>query len=96
VGILTSAMTRNQVISFVLSVVICFFLFMAGWPPVTDVLVRWAPLWLVDGVASFSFMPHFQSIQRGVLDLRDLAYYASVMAFMLFATHLVLENRKSA
>ena len=41
-------------------------------------------------------MPHYESVQRGVVDLRDLAYYASVIVFMLFATHLVLENRKSA
>ena len=96
VGVLTSALTRNQVISFVLSVVICIFLVLAGWPPVTDILVKWAPQWLVSGVASFSVMPHYDSIQRGVLDLRDLAYYASVIVFMLFAAHLVLENRKSA
>ncbi|MDP2989000.1 MAG: ABC transporter permease, partial [Kiritimatiellota bacterium] len=46
VGMLTSAMTRNQVISFVLSLVICLFLLLAGWPPVTDLMVRWAPEWL--------------------------------------------------
>ena len=96
VGVLTSALTRNQVISFVLSVVICLFLVLAGWPPVTDILVKWAPQWLVSGVASFSVMPHYESVQRGVLDLRDLAYYASVIVFMLFGAHLVLENRKSA
>jgi ABC-2 type transport system permease protein len=47
-------------------------------------------------VAAFSFMPHFEAFQKGVLDLRDFAYYASVIVFMLFATHLVLENRKAA
>ena len=95
IGSLTSAMTRNQVVSFVLSVVICFFLLLCGWPPVTDVLVKWAPVWLVQAVASLSFMPHFESIKRGVVDIRDLAYYASVMVFMLTATHIVLENRKA-
>jgi ABC-2 type transport system permease protein len=94
VGMLTSATTRNQVISFVLSLVICLLLLMAGWPPVTEIFAKWAPDWLVRCVASFSFMPHFDSLQRGVLDLRDLAYYVSVMAFMLFGTHLILENRK--
>jgi ABC-2 type transport system permease protein len=96
VGMLTSAMTRNQVISFVLSLVICLFFLLAGWPPVTDLMVRWAPEWLVRGVASFSFMPHYEAFQKGVLDLRDFAYYFSVMIFMLFGTHLVLENRKAA
>lgn len=96
VGMLTSALTRNQVISFVLSLVICLFLLLAGWPPVTDLMVRWAPEWLVRGVAAFSFMPHYAAFQKGVLDLRDFAYYFSVMIFMLFGTHLVLENRKAA
>jgi ABC-2 type transport system permease protein len=96
VGMLTSALTRNQVISFVLSLVICLFLLLAGWPPVTDIMVRWAPEWLVRGVAAFSFMPHYEAFQKGVLDLRDFAYYFSVMLFMLFGTHLVLENRKAA
>ncbi len=95
-GMLTSALTRNQVISFVLSVVICLFLLLAGWPPVTDLLVRWAPRWLIDGVASFSFMPHYEAFQKGVLDVRDFVYYLSVMAFMLFGTHLVLNNRRAA
>ena len=55
-----------------------------------------APAWLVKTVAAFSVIPHYESIQRGVIDLRDIVYYASVIVFMLFATHLVLENRKSA
>jgi len=96
VGMLTSALTRNQVISFVLSLVICLFLLLAGWPPVTDLMVRWAPEWLVRGVAAFSFMPHYDAFQKGVLDLRDFAYYFSVIIFMLFGSHLVLENRKAA
>jgi ABC-2 type transport system permease protein len=96
VGVATSALTRNQVISFVLSLVIGLFLLLAGYPPVTDLLVRWAPVWLVDGVAALSFMPHYESIQRGVLDIRDIVYYVSVIGVMLFGAHLILESRKSA
>lgn len=96
VGMLASSMTRSQVIAFVISLVTCFFLLIAGWEPVTDFFVQWAPNWLVEGVASLSFMPHFLSMQRGVIDLRDLVYYVSVIAFMLFASHVVLDNRKSA
>jgi ABC-2 type transport system permease protein len=96
VGMLTSAMTRSQVISFVLSLVICLLLLLAGWPPVTDIFVQWAPEWLVQAVAALSFMPHYDAVQRGVLDLRDIAYYLSVILFMTAATHVVLENRKSA
>jgi len=75
---------------------ICLFLLLAGWPPVTDMLVHWAPEWMVSVVAAFSVMPHFEAFQKGVLDLRDFAYYFSLIAFMLFGTYLVLNNRKSA
>jgi ABC-2 type transport system permease protein len=95
VGSMTSAMTRNQVISFILSVVICLFLVLAGWPPVTDALTGWAPVWLVNVVAGFSFMPHFASMERGVVDLRDLIYFGSVMFFMLFANGVILQNRRA-
>ncbi len=96
VGLFTSALTRNQVISFILSVVIGLFLILAGFPPVTDLLGRLFPQWpaLVDGVAAFSFVTHFESLQRGVIDLRDLFYFASVIGFMLFATHVAIESRK--
>lgn len=94
VGTLTSATTRNQVISFVLSLVACFVLLLIGYPPFTDMLVKWAPNWLVEGVAAFSVMPHYESIQRGVLDLRDFAYYLSVIVVMLVGTHIILDNKK--
>lgn len=96
VGMLTSAFTRNQVISFVIALVICLFLLLAGWPPVTDLVADWAPERLVQVVAAFGFMPHYEAFQKGVLDIRDFAYYFSVMFFMLFGASLVLENRKAA
>ena len=96
VGMLTSSMSRSQVISFVLALLTCLILLLAGWEPVTGLFVKWAPAWLVQTVAAFSFMPHFESIQRGVIDLVDIAYFVSMMVFMLFATHIVLEGRKSA
>ncbi|MBN8249229.1 MAG: ABC transporter permease subunit [Verrucomicrobia bacterium] len=96
VTVMTSAMTRNQVISFILSVVICFFLILAGWEPVTDLLVRWAPEWVVSTVSSFSVMPHFADFQRGVLDLRDVVFFGSVIAFCLFATSVVLRGLRAA
>ena len=95
VGTFTSALTRNQVVSFILSAVIGLFLLLAGYPPVTDLLSAVAPPWLVAVVSGFSFTNHFEQLQRGVVDLRDLLYFASVIVFMLFATHLTLENRKS-
>lgn len=96
VGSMTSSLTKNQVISFILSVMICLFLVLAGYPPVTGVLSGWAPLWLLEVVSGFSFMPHFESMERGVLDLRDLFYYVSVIFFMLFSNAVVLQNRRAS
>lgn len=95
VGALTSALTRNQVISFILAAVIGFFLLLAGFPPVTDFLYAVAPSWLVAVIAGFSFTSHYEQLQRGIIDVRDLLYFVSVMAFMLLATHVALNNRKS-
>ncbi|MEW6306871.1 MAG: ABC transporter permease [Verrucomicrobiota bacterium] len=89
---MTSAMTRNQVIAFILSVVICFFLILAGWPPVTNLLVRWAKPEFVEFVAAFSVMPHFEGFQRGVLDSRDVIYFLSMIGFPLFTTGVILRG----
>jgi ABC-2 type transport system permease protein len=96
VTVMTSAMTRNQVISFILSVVICFFLILAGWEPVTELMVRWAPDWLVTTVASFSVMPHFAQFQRGLVDFRDILFFGSVIGFCLFCTSVVLRGLRGA
>ena len=74
ISCMTSAMTRNQVISFILSVVICLFFILAGYTPVTDLLVRFASPLVVDIIASFSVMTHFEGFQRGVIDLRDFLF----------------------
>ena len=78
ISCMTSAMTRNQVISFILSVVICLFFILAGYTPVTDLLVRFASPLVVDIIASFSVMTHFEGFQRGVIDLRDFLFFVSV------------------
>jgi len=95
IGCLTSAMTRNQVISFILSVVICLFLILAGWPPVTNLLVRWAWPWVVELVSSFSVIPHFDGFQKGVLDSRDIIFFFSIIGFALFTTGVVIRNLRS-
>lgn len=95
VSSMTSALTRNQVISFILSVVICLFLILAGYPPVTDMLVQWAPAWLVDTVSAFSVMTHFFSFQRGVLDSRDVIFFVSLIGFCLFTTSVILRSLRT-
>jgi len=95
IGSFTSALTRNQVIAFILAVVFCLFLVLAGWPPVTTALSKFASTQIVNFVAALSFMPHFESMQRGVIDSRDIIYYLSVIIFMLFANTAVLNSRKA-
>ncbi len=90
----TSAITRSQVVSFIVSMVICLFLILAGYPPVTDMFVNWANSGVVEFISSFSVMTHFMSIQRGVIDLQDISYYFSVIVFFLFSTGLVLKNNR--
>jgi ABC-2 type transport system permease protein len=94
IACMTSAMTRNQVVSFILSVVICLFLILAGWPPVTKMLEEWTP-WLVQAVAGFSVMTHFESFQRGVLDSQDVIFFLMVMGFSLFATSVIIRSHRA-
>jgi ABC-2 type transport system permease protein len=91
---LTSALTRNQVISFILSVVICFFLILAGWEPVTNLVANVAPD-LVKFVASFSVMPHFAGFMRGVIDSRDVLFFLSVIGFSLFCNGVVIRGLRA-
>lgn len=95
IAAMTSAMTRNQVVSFILSVVLCLFLILAGWPPVTDLLVHWANPWFVQAISAFSVMAHFDAIQKGVLDSRDLLYFISVIVFCLFTTSVILRAHRA-
>ncbi len=92
---MTSALTRNQVVAFILSVVICLFLILAGFNPVTDLLVRWASPALVDTVAAFSVVTHFDAFQRGVIDSRDLIFFLSLIGFALFATGVIIRGHRA-
>ena len=92
---MTSALTRNQVVAFILSVVICLFLILAGFNPVTDLLARWTNPDVVDTVAAFSVITHFDGFQRGVLDSRDLIFFLSVIGFALFATGVIIRGHRA-
>jgi ABC-2 type transport system permease protein len=95
VSCMTSAMTRNQVVAFILAVVACLFLILAGFNPVTDLLTRWASPEVVDTVAAFSVVTHFDAFQRGVIDSRDLLFFLSVIGFALFATGVIIRGHRS-
>lgn len=95
IGCCISAATRSQVISFVISVVICFLFLLAGFPVVIDFFTNWAPQWLVDGINSLSFSDHYNAIMRGVLEFKDIIFFASLMAAWLYACAIILEAKKA-
>ncbi len=91
----TSALTKNQVISFILSVLICLVLVLLGWGVLSNVLNSWFPVWISDLISQFSFTTHFNALRRGVIDLRDLIYFASVIVFMLMVNVVILDSHKA-
>lgn len=91
----TSALTKNQVVSFILSVVICLTLVMLGWGVFSEALSSLFPVWLADLINQFSFTTHFNAMRRGVLDLRDIVYFVSIMFYMLFLNIIVLDAKKA-
>ncbi|MGA8049328.1 MAG: ABC transporter permease [Burkholderiales bacterium] len=95
IACMTSAMTRNQVVAFILAVVICLFLILCGFNPVTDLLARWASPAFVDTVAAFSVITHFDGFQKGVIDTRDLFFFLSVIGFSLFTTSVIIRNHRA-
>ncbi len=94
IGSCISAITNNQVIAFVVSVVVCFLFTVSGSPLVLDFVRAWAPSILSDAIASFSFVTHFTSITAGVLDLRDVVFFFSLIALFLAANVVVVDLKK--
>lgn len=95
VSCITSAMTRNQVVSFIISVVLCLFLILAGFPPVIRLLEGWAQPWLVNTITSFSVITHFDGFQKGVVDSRDVLFFLSLIGFSLFSTSVILRSHRA-
>ena len=95
VGSCISALSKSQVIAFVISVVICFLFILSGFPLVLDFFQGWAPQALVEVISSLSFLTHFDSINKGVIDLRDLIYYLVFISFWLYANVVVIDSRKA-
>ena len=95
IGACLSAATRNQVIAFIFTVVVCFGFLLSGFGLVLGLFEGWAPQPVVDAVASLSFLTHFGSIAKGVIDLRDLLYFAVLIAAWLTANAIVLDMKKA-
>ncbi len=96
IGSCISAFTKSQVIAFVISVVISFMFILSGFPMVLDLFQSWAPQALVDAIASFSFLTHFTSITKGVIDIRDIVYFAALISFWLYVNVVVIETKKAS
>lgn len=95
IGACVSCLTKNQVIAFVVTAVVCFIFVLSGYPLVLDFFGSWAPQFLVEVISSFSFLSHFNAITQGVIDIRDFIYFASLIAFWLFANVILIEMKKA-
>ena len=95
IGACISATTRNQVIAFIITVVICFVFLLAGSPLVLNFFKAWIPQNIVDALSSLSFLTHYASIARGVIDVRDVIYFVSLIGCWLYANALVVDMKKT-
>jgi ABC-2 type transport system permease protein len=94
IGCFFSALSKNQVISFVLSVVACAVLVFAGMPTTLNYVSTFLPAGLVSAIENMSFQTHFESIQRGVLRFEDLSYFVLLIIGWIAACSIVLDERK--
>lgn len=95
IGSCISAMTKNQVIAFIITVVICFLFLLAGSPLVLNFFKAWIPQNFVDAISSLSFLTHFASLAKGVIDLRDIIYFVSLIGIWLYANTVIVELKKA-
>ena len=94
IGSCISATTKNQVVAFIITATICFLFTMSGLELVLNFFRLWAPDFLVQAIASLSFLTHFQAITNGVIDLRDILFFTSLISVWLFANILVVNQKK--
>ena len=95
IGSCMSALSRNQVIAFITTVVVCFLFILSGFPLVLDALSGWAPRLLIDAIASMSFLTHFTAVSKGVIGLRDVLFFVSLTVAWLAATAVVIELKQA-
>ncbi len=96
IGGFVSAMTRNQVIAFVIGAAVIFLFMMSGLELVQSAFRGWAPELVIDLVRSFSFLVHYEAIIRGVIDVRDMIFFISIIGVFLFANMVVVDLKKGA
>jgi ABC-2 type transport system permease protein len=96
IGCFFSTVSKNQVIAFVLSVVACAVLVFAGMPTTLNYLSTFLPAGFVSAVETMSFRAHFESIQRGVVEFKDVSYFALLIVGWIAASTIVLDERKAS
>lgn len=96
IGSFISALTKNQVIAFIISATVCFLLVTSGMELVQNTLRSWTPRIVSDAVASMSFLTHYDEIMRGVISLDSIVFFLSIIAFALFANAIAVGQKKSA
>ena len=96
IGAFVSAMTKNQVIAFILTAALCFLFTASGLSVVLEFFSGWAPRAVLDMVANFSFLEHFRQVSRGVVDMHDVVFFISTIVFFLFVNVVAVELRKNA
>ncbi len=96
VGCFFSALSKNQVIAFVLSVVACGVLVFAGMPTTLNYLSSFLPAGLVSAIGNLSLQEHFESMQKGILQFKDLAYFVLLIAGWIAACTIILDERKAS
>ncbi len=90
-----SAMTRNQVIAFVVSVSLCFAFLLLGYPLILDLFRAWLPGPILGFMGTVGVLQHFESIVRGVLDLRDVLYFLTFTALWLFIGAWAVDHHRN-
>lgn len=90
IGILSSSITENQVVSFILAVFLCFILY-SGFSSLATINVWGSFSYIIE---QFSILYHYGSLSKGLIDSRDIIYFLSVIGFMLLFTNLIINSRK--
>ena len=94
VGSISSALCKNQIISYIYTIVLCLILLLIGHPSLTNMFTTWAPVWFTDTISGLSIFNHFDSIQKGILNFEDITYFSSIIFFGLFSTCLIIHVKR--
>ncbi|WP_017009978.1 ATP-binding cassette domain-containing protein [Enterovibrio norvegicus] len=96
IGACMSSVTNNQIVAFILATLLCFIFTASGLSVVLEFFNGWAPPWVLETIANFSFLTHFRDISRGVVDIQNITFFSSTILFFLYANFVAVEHSKAA